>query len=73
MTDLDEYLQDKLPQEKEVLLAKAILLLNDVELIFPGSPGCGDLSRAQRTVSDIRRFLHSINRLPESSSKGFES
>ena len=73
MIDLEEYLQNTSSQEKEALLGKAILLLNDVELIFPGSPGCGDLSRAQRTVLDIRRFLHSINRLPESSSKGFES
>ena len=73
MSDLEEYLQNTSSQEKDALLCKAILLLNDVELIFPGSPGCGDLSRAQRTVSDIRRFLYSINRLPESSSKGFES
>lgn len=39
---------------------RAIKLLVDAEMIFPGSAGRGDISREQRTHADVRRFLTKI-------------
>lgn len=41
-------------------LAKATRILQDVHLISPGQPGHGDLSREQRTLADVARFIKEV-------------
>jgi hypothetical protein len=38
-------------------LEEATRILKDVRLISPGQPGHGDLSREQRTLADVARFV----------------
>lgn len=38
-------------------LAACKRIIDDVHLVSPGQPGCGDLSREQRTCADVARFV----------------